>query len=72
MRPPVVRSDTPGADGVPDQEAARRGGHAVWQGSHLPPGQVCGQDPQETLLGKDRVEGEREGGEEREWEATTQ
>lgn len=52
VRPPLVRRHPQGPDGVPDQEAARRGGHPVWQGPHLSAGQVCGQDPQETLLGK--------------------
>lgn len=48
----VVRSDSPGTDGVPDQEAAHSGGNALWEGSHLPAGKVRGQDPQEALLGK--------------------
>lgn len=48
----VVRRHPPGPDGVPDQEAAGRGGDAVREGAHLPAGEVRGQDPQETLLGK--------------------
>ncbi len=48
----VVRRNSTGTDGVPDQEAAGRGGNALREGTHLPAGQVCGQDPQETLLGK--------------------
>ena len=48
----VVRRDPPGTDGVSDQEAAGRGGNALREGTHLPAGEVCGQDPQETLLGK--------------------
>lgn len=48
----VVRRDSPGPDGVPDQEAAGGGGNALREGTHLPAGEVRGQDPQETLLGK--------------------
>lgn len=48
----VVRRDSPGADGVSDQETAGGGGNAVREGTHLPAGKVCGQDPKETLLGK--------------------
>lgn len=49
---PLVRSDSQGTDGVPDQEAARSGGNTLREGTHLFAGEVCGQDPQETLLGK--------------------
>lgn len=48
----VVRSDSPGTDGVSDQEASGGGGNALREGSHLPAGEVRGQDPQEALLGK--------------------
>lgn len=48
----VVLRDSPGTDYVSDQEAAGRGGNALWEGTYLPAGKVCGQDPQETLLGK--------------------
>lgn len=48
----VVCSDSSGANGVSDQEAASCGGDALWEGAHLPAGKVCGQNPQETLLGK--------------------
>jgi len=54
VRAAVVRGDAEGPDGVPHQEAARRGGHAVRQGPHLPAGEVHGQDPQEAVLGKAR------------------
>lgn len=50
--PPVVRCDSPRTDGVSDQEASGRGGDAVREGTHLSAGEVCGQDTQETLLGK--------------------
>lgn len=48
----LVRRNSPGTDGVSDQEAAGRGGNTLREGTHLPAGKVCGQDPQETLLGK--------------------
>ena len=52
----VVRGDSPGTNGVSDQEAAGRGGDTLREGAHLPAGEVCGQNPQETLLGKE-IEG---------------
>lgn len=58
--PAVVRRDSPGADGVSDQEAAGRGGNAVREGTHLPAGEVRGQDAQETLLGKNMEKDEGE------------
>lgn len=48
----VVRRDSPGTDGVSDQETASSGGNALREGTHLLAGEVCGQDPKETLLGK--------------------
>lgn len=48
----LVRRHSPGTDGVSDQEAASRGGDAMREGTHLPAGEVRGQDPQEALLGK--------------------
>lgn len=53
MFPAVVRGDPPGTDGVSDQEAASRWGDTLREGTHLPAGKVCGQNPQETLLGKE-------------------
>lgn len=50
----LVCRDSSGTDGMPDQEAACRGGDPLREGTHLPAGQVCGQDPQETLLGETR------------------
>lgn len=48
----LVRRDPPGTDGMSDQEAACRRGNALREGTHLPAGKVCGQDPQAILLGK--------------------
>lgn len=50
----LVCRDPPGTDGVPHQEAASRGGDPLREGAHLPAGQMCGQDPQETLFGETR------------------
>lgn len=50
--PPMVRCHSTGPDGLPDQEASRRGGDALREGTHLPAGEVRGQDAQEALLGK--------------------
>lgn len=52
MLPAVVRRDPPRPDGVSDQEATCRGRNPLREGTHLPPGEVCGQDPQEALFGK--------------------
>lgn len=48
----MVRCDPPGTDGVSDQEAAVGGRNALWEGSNLPAGKMCGQDPKEALLRK--------------------
>ena len=52
VRPPLVRRGAPGPDGVPDQEAAGRGGNAMWEREDLPAGQVCGQNQEKILFGK--------------------
>lgn len=52
MFPPVVLCDSPGTDGVSDQEASSGGGNPLREGAHLPSGKVCGQDPKEALFGK--------------------
>lgn len=52
MLPAMVRCDSPRTDGVSDQEATGSGGNALREGTHLPSGKVCGQDPQEALFGK--------------------
>lgn len=48
----LVRCDPSGTNGVSDQEAAGCGRNTLREGAHLPSGKVCGQDSQETLLGK--------------------
>lgn len=52
MLPAMVRCDPPRTDGVSDQEATGSGRNALREGTHLPSGKVCGQDPQEALFGK--------------------
>lgn len=52
MFPPLVRRDSPGTDGLSNQEASSSGGNAVREGPHLPAGKMCGQDPKEALFGK--------------------
>lgn len=52
VRAAVVRRDSTGPDGVSHQEAARRRGHPLRKGPHLPAWEVRGQDPQEAVLGE--------------------
>lgn len=52
MLPAMVRCDSPRADGVSDQEAPCCGRNTLREGTYLPSGKVCGQDPQEALFGK--------------------
>lgn len=52
MFPSMVCCDPPRPDGVSDQKATGSGRNALREGTHLPSGKVCGQDPQEALFGK--------------------
>lgn len=49
---PLVRRGAPGTDGLPHQEAARRGGNPLWQGEDLPTREMRGQNQEEILLGR--------------------
>lgn len=48
----MVCCGAPRPNGVPDQEAACRGGDALWEGQNLPAGQMCGQNEEKILLSK--------------------